>query len=349
VWKLIRESVGLTQLRLAEDLNVDVATIQGWESGRRALTAVRSGDLARLRVRLIRRGAPPKLFSVLSDAIEADAVIEHALRLGPHVGDPDHHPLAATVHRRDLTNLITWPLNEILPTQLRGLVSASKRRGPTPSRPSLAAAERRRFFEHVLGVANRHQNGEALLRRQAVYLLSFDTDRHTKDWLVAEYARCMRNVGRSADAMRWIAVRSAAVGLTRHGLKDPLYAFMASGLRDHQQEIANLNYWAYWLGEVHEIHVDDSFMQTTRPSSWDGARLLGHLAERIAPGSDQLELNVHTMWQLLLARPHLLTEQPDLRELASARVEETLDRDDLSRQARQELSDVAYAVRLARR
>jgi len=90
-------------------------------------------------------------------------------------------------------------------------------------------------------------------------------------------------------------------------------------------------------------------MQTTRPSSWDGSRLLGHLADRIAPGSDQLELNVHTLWQLLLARPHLLTEQPDLRELASARVEETLDRDDLPKQARQELSDVAYAVRLARR
>jgi DNA-binding transcriptional regulator YiaG len=33
--KLIRESAGLTQVQLAEKLGVDVASVQGWESGRR--------------------------------------------------------------------------------------------------------------------------------------------------------------------------------------------------------------------------------------------------------------------------------------------------------------------------
>ena len=34
-FKLVRESTQLTQAALAEDLGVDMATVQGWESGRR--------------------------------------------------------------------------------------------------------------------------------------------------------------------------------------------------------------------------------------------------------------------------------------------------------------------------
>ncbi len=35
VFKIVRESAGLTQQQLAADLRVSPATIQGWESGRR--------------------------------------------------------------------------------------------------------------------------------------------------------------------------------------------------------------------------------------------------------------------------------------------------------------------------
>src|SRR5262245_47302950 len=73
--KLIRKSTGLTQVQLAEQLGVDVASVQGWESGRRPLAALRAADLVRLRVRLLRRGAQPSLFAALDDAIQADLII----------------------------------------------------------------------------------------------------------------------------------------------------------------------------------------------------------------------------------------------------------------------------------
>src|SRR5215471_5548156 len=79
VWKLIRESAAFTQYQLAEELSVDVSTIQGWESGRRPLPAVSSGDMARFRIRLIRAGAHPGFFTVLSDAFEADVVVDDAV------------------------------------------------------------------------------------------------------------------------------------------------------------------------------------------------------------------------------------------------------------------------------
>jgi hypothetical protein len=118
VWKLIREQVGMTQFQLAEELGVDLSTVQGWESGRRPLPAVSSGQMVRFRIRLIRAGAHPRLFSVLSDAFEADVVIDEAIACGNRVGNARRHPLSATVHRRDLTNLITWPLTGLMPTQL---------------------------------------------------------------------------------------------------------------------------------------------------------------------------------------------------------------------------------------
>lgn len=51
--KLIRESAALTQVQLAEKLGVDVASVQGWESGRRPLAALRAVDLMRLRRRSV--------------------------------------------------------------------------------------------------------------------------------------------------------------------------------------------------------------------------------------------------------------------------------------------------------
>lgn len=341
----------MTQFQLADELGVDVATVQGWESGRRPLTALRAADLARVRVRLIGRGAPPRLFLILADAIEADVVIDHALHVGGRVSNPRHHPLAVTVHRRDLTNLITWPFNGLLPAQLAGLIpDRPKRRGPTSDRPVIGAADRTAFFDHLLTVAETHREPEhALLRRQAIYLLSFDPGQHAKDWLEHEHVRAIRNAGRDDTIPSWVAVRSAAVSLTRYGRRDPLAAFVSGGLSSHQQEIANLNYWAYWLGEIPDIQVDDGFMSADPASSWDGSHLLAHLLDRIEPSADQLALNVRTLWQLLLARPRVLADRPDLRSMTSARTSQVLDDANLGKQERRELSDIAYAIKLSNR
>ncbi|WP_460494844.1 helix-turn-helix domain-containing protein [Dactylosporangium cerinum] len=54
VLKLARQSTALTQEKLAVALGVDVSTVQGWESGRRPLSAVSAGDFLRLCGRLSR-------------------------------------------------------------------------------------------------------------------------------------------------------------------------------------------------------------------------------------------------------------------------------------------------------
>lgn len=145
--KLIRESAGLTQARLAEHLGMDPASVQGWESSRRPLTALRAADLVRLRSRLLRSGAEPTALAVLDDAIEADLIIAAAVDAGEQRIDQDEHPLGTTVHQRKLTSLITWPFTGTRPPQLRHMHSPSRaRRGPVPDRPMLAEHERARFF-----------------------------------------------------------------------------------------------------------------------------------------------------------------------------------------------------------
>jgi hypothetical protein len=150
------------------------------------------------------------------------------------------------------------------------------------------------------------------------------------------------------DLPSWVSVRSAAVALARTGDTEPLSNFVQSGLADDEQEAANLNYWAYWMGEVPDLQTEDAFMQE-RSLSWDGSQVLEHLLSRLQPSAGQAELNVHTLSQLLIARPQVFYRRPDLKVLAIARVAESLEEGDLPQRARQELSNIAYAMRLSDR
>ncbi len=348
--KLVRESAGLTQVQLAEQLGVDVASVQGWESGRRPLAALRAADLVRLRSQLLRCGAQPTLLATLEDAIAADLIIAETVQAGDQLIEANRHPLGATVHQRKLTNLITWPFTGMVPAPLRELVTVRARRGPIPDRPTLAEDERTRFFDHLLVTADTSLRDDAALhRRQAIYLLGFDTRVSTAEWLRAEQLRALRKAGRTDHVPSWVAVRSSAVALAWRGDRDPLRAFLQRALATDQMEQANLNYWAYWVGEIDGIQVDDEFMVRVGPRDWGGVRLLGHLLERLHPGYGHAELNLHTVWALLLAHPALLSNYPHLRSATDSTVHELAADRDLSVQARRELSDIAYAVRLARR
>lgn len=349
--KLVRESIGLTQFALAERLSVDVATMQGWESGRRPLTALRAADHVRLRRKLVALGAVPQTARMLNEAIEADLVISHAINHGDRVSTEDDHPLATIVHRRDLTNMITWPFTGWLPAQLNRLPRlAAPRRGPVPSRPSLNAADRTRFFDHLLVTADASTGDQAaLLRRQAIYLLGFDQREPTANWLRTEQQRAIAGAHRFDHVPSWVAVRSSAVALARNGNRDPLERFVATALTDQRQQTANLNYWAYWVGEIDDVQPDDEFMVATDPRTWAGTRLLNHLLSRLQPGSDHADLNIHTLWSLVLARPFLLEQHPHLRADAETAVEQAAADHGLTDQARRELASLAYAIRLARR
>lgn len=352
LFKLIRESVGLTQAALAEELIVDQATVQGWESGRRSLTALRASDLSRLRQRMITLGALPSVFTVLRDALEADLIISAAVESGNELTATHLHPSATTVHRRELTNLITWPFTGITPAQLATLARSrtSLRRGPVPDHPALAGSEQTRFFDHLLALAERYREEEnALLRRQAIYLLGFDRRPTSAEWLVVQHNEALRIASRVEHGPSWLAVRSAAIALAQSGDRDPLHSFVSSGLAHQKQQAAHLNYWAYWLGEIDDIYTDDWAMLNSDQDRWTGMRLFTHLLMRLTPGSSYAELNINSLWALLLLRPSVLTHSPDLRADALPKITTASDDASLTSRARQELASMAYAIRLAER
>ena len=263
--KLIRESIGLTQALLAEQLNLEVTTVQGWESSRRPLTALRAADLVRLRSRLLRCGAASTALAVLDDAIEADLIIAEAVEAGERPIDRNEHPLGVTVHQRTLTNLITWPFTGAPPTQLRDLPPPrAPRRGPVPVQPTLDDREQARFFDHLLVTAdaNPHEDA-ALLRRQAVYLLGFDTRPTTAEWLHAEQLRALRGAGRTDHVPSWVAVRSSAVALAHSGNRDPLRAFV-----QQPSPVINRSKPTSTTGPTGSVRSTASRSMTT---SWEGS------------------------------------------------------------------------------
>jgi transcriptional regulator with XRE-family HTH domain len=315
VLKLIRESVGLTQVRLAELLGVDLATLQGWESGRRPLTALRAADLLRLRGYMIKLGARPATWLALSDALEADLIIAEIVDAGCRTISYDAHPLSSFVHKRPLTRMITWPFTGIPPTQLKYLAGHISRRGPVADRPVLSDEERTRFFDHLLLTADSNTDeNAALLRRQAIYLLGFDERAGSADWLCTEQRRAWRAADRQRGHVpSWVAVRSCAMPLTHSGNRDPLRAFVQEALKDQQQEAANLNYWAYWVGEIPHIEPNDAFMVDTGLTSWHGRLLMEHMLDRLRPRLEHIELAIHTLWALLLTHPKVLDTEPTVR------------------------------------
>jgi transcriptional regulator with XRE-family HTH domain len=346
VVKLIRESVGLTQFQLAESLGVDVASVQGWETGRRPITSMRVRDLAQLRVELMRLGAHPKTLAVLGDAIEADLVIDYAIQRGDAASDSRGHPLAAFVHKRDLTSLITWPFTGSTPSQLEAFVEPSaRRRGPTSNYPELGLDERERLFGHLLAVADeRRGDDQTLLRRQAIYLLAFDRRPTTAAWLIDEHRQALRRARSTNDVPAWVNVRSASVALARYGNQEPLLDFIATGLRDEVHAIANLNYWTYWVGG-HDTRADDSFMTDADPRRTPADRLFHHLVHRLDSSSEQLELYLHTLWQLMTVQPTVVVRNPHSRALAMEKVAKLNDTS-LTATAKRQLSDIAFGLRL---
>lgn len=349
VLKLARQSAALTQEKLADLLDVDISTVQGWESGRRPLSAVNTGDFLRLCGRLSRLGAPASTGHHLREAITADQVISTGISAGATWVHPDNHPLAASVHRWTTTNMILWPFIGRTPQHLHEHASRATRRGPVPLQPTLATEERTRFLDHLLVVAERARDAnEPLLRRQAVYLLGFDGRPIVSDWLRAEWSRATNRKIKQHNVTDLLEARSASVALAVAGDSTYLYDFV-DHVSDGPGQIANLNYWAYWIGELSDEQASDAFMMDDDTRSWTGARLLRHLVNRLQPDSPHRPLNLCTLHALIASRPSLLEGPPAGRSSLASVLDKLASADDLSRTERNQLAGLRYALRIADR
>ena len=352
VFKLIREYAGLTQETLAEHLGVDANTVQGWESGRRSLTGTRVATLVQVRHRLRQVGADPRLLSALDDAAEADYVLAYALGTEPDKSQTAAHPLACWVPKSSFAYMLAWPFTGQRPIAFEHQALRS-RRGPVAQAPALTAEERMRFFQHLRVTAERShadreldETGGILLRRNVYYSLSWNQSSETTAWLRELEQREARRLGRfDTWSPSWTAVRSLVVARARQGDKEPLRHFIRTALSSDACQAANLNYWAYWIGETTETYSSDEFMAGDL-GAWSGMALLRRFADNLDSTESLFDLYVHSLWALLERRGRLLDTNPQLAQVLADRGEMLLDEGDLSGQSRRELEQVHYGVRL---
>jgi transcriptional regulator with XRE-family HTH domain len=343
--KLVRESIPRSQEEMARELTVDRGTVQGWETGRRPFVAVPLAQTVALRHRYTALGATTSLVDALDVAVEADFLISQIIDTAPEDVDLNRHPLGWTVMTHTLVEMLAWPMTGRMPEVVRKTARVASRRGPVASAPVLTAAARESFFTNLFVLADRAVQPDgpiALLRRQATFLLGFDaTDRAT-----TRVARSMkpdyfsRTCGWSPS---WPVARSVAASLARLGDVDPLRAFIAHAHPDGTCELAGLNYWAYWVGEIAGGQRSDQFMLGTH--RWRGDRMLAHIVRRLDRSNGFRDLYVHTLRALLIARPELLRDDPSSAEELYARGERLLDEADLSIQSRQELAAILSVIR----
>lgn len=327
----IRTELHISQEALAERLQVGLGTVQAWESGRRPLVKASFQDLQRISRRLRLEGAPSELLHVLDQALLVDSIY-----IDMRSADQDRHPLALIVPDRTLTELLAWPLTGDPPRQLR----------TTKARLHIAPGVRDAVAASLREVADRSAPDErgAMMRRQVKFLVADNPA--SAEWVRAQVLADVRSHPDIRTwSPQWAVARSQAVSMAHAGDLDPLRRFITQGLADETAADANLNYWAYWVGEHATPWTQDADMTRRAAAGWSGDRLLDSLVDGVAHAPYR-ELCIHTLWALLRRRSHLMR-----RGRGAERVTETADlvlsRAELTNDARRRLEQVRYLAESA--
>ncbi|MGE7437999.1 helix-turn-helix domain-containing protein [Kitasatospora sp. NPDC001175] len=343
--RLIRESTPLTQTGLAEALEVDLGTVQGWESGRRPLANMKAGALLTLRRRILALGASQQLVQLLDAAMDADRIITAFLHPPASL---DLHPLALWVQTRETAHMVAWAARDIPPPAIVGRPERP-RRGPVPTGPRLTATDRAEFFTHLRLIAETAQcagDSAHLLRRQALYLASYDPSRDAQEWASHVLGNLRGALAVRGWSDRWVEARTTATVLARQGDPQALWDFIDRSLVDDDTgEAANLNYWAYWLGALPSTQSNDRFMRDRELSQWNPLTLLRLLVEGLHETPGSVDLYVHSMWAILTAHPWIPLADRCLAERIEDRSTQLLDGKVISARSRRDLGAVQYLLK----
>jgi hypothetical protein len=148
------------------------------------------------------------------------------------------------------------------------------------------------------------------------------------------------------DITGLLEARSASVALASTGDGTHIHDFV-DHMTDTRTEVANLNYWAHWIGELNDEQTCDAFMLDDDTRSWTGVRLLRHLTNRLDPNSAHLPLNLYTLHALIASRPSLLSGRTALRASLVEAFDKLASTDCLTRTGRDQLAGLQYALRIA--
>ena len=166
--------------------------------------------------------------------------------------------------------------------------------------------------------------------------LGADERRHVLEHLQTVAERASR---RGPDGM---LARSTASALTRVGNPEPMRRFITDQLRDETSEAANLNYWAFWTGELSEPQASDAFIDALPLNAWHGRRVARHLLDRLHGNIGFMELNIHSLWALIRIRSGMAAD-PALSGELEARIGRLPDENMVSAPARGELEAPSQA------